>query len=168
MRLTSVQSVVGALNECGVAFVVVGGFAVVAHGYGRLTQDLDLVISLDAENVRRAFRALASLGYHPRVPVTADGFADPAQRAGWIEDKGMTVLNFHSDRHRETPVDIFVTEPFDFAEEYRRAMIAELSPGGKIPVLRLASLIRMKEQAGRPQDLADAAELRALDKEGGK
>ncbi|MEX2583653.1 MAG: hypothetical protein WD766_10280, partial [Gemmatimonadota bacterium] len=45
------------------------------------------------------------------------GFADPVHRARWIEEKGMTVLSFHSDRHRETPVDVFVAEPFDFAEE---------------------------------------------------
>ena len=45
------------------------------------------------------------------------GLGDPKQRQQWIEEKGMTVLNFHSDVHRETPVD-FVTAPFDFEEEY--------------------------------------------------
>src|SRR5512139_4094919 len=105
MKLTSVEAITRALNEAGVPFIVVGGLAVNAHGYGRATQDIDLVISLDPAAVRRAFQALASLGYGPRVPVTAEGFADPAQRARWMTEKGMTVLNFHSDRHRETPVD---------------------------------------------------------------
>ncbi|MEK6610330.1 MAG: hypothetical protein AABZ35_05370, partial [Gemmatimonadota bacterium] len=100
MKLASVEAVVRALNGADVPFIVVGGLAVNAHGYGRFTGDVDLVVQLRPEAIRRAFRALASLGYQPRVPVTADGFADPAQRARWIAEKGMTVLNFHSDRHR--------------------------------------------------------------------
>ena len=96
---------------------MVGGLAVNAHGFGRPTWDVDLVIRLEPDVIRRAFAALGSLGYAPRVPITADGFADPEQRRRWIKDKGMMVLNFYSDAHRETPVDVFVTEPFDFAED---------------------------------------------------
>jgi hypothetical protein len=40
------------------------------------------------EVVARAFAALAGLGYAPRVPVTAEGFGDPAQRRRWTEEKG--------------------------------------------------------------------------------
>lgn len=47
-----------------------------------------------------AFEALAKLGYRSTVPVTADQFADAAQRARWMRDNGMQVLNFSSDRHR--------------------------------------------------------------------
>jgi hypothetical protein len=162
VKLRSVEAVVRALNDAGVAYIVVGGLAVVAHGYGRTTWDVDLVIQLRPPSIFNAFRALASLGYRPRVPVTADGFADPEQRARWIAEKGMTVLNFHSDRHRETPVDVFVTEPFDFEEEYRRALVEEVSPGVAVRILRLEVLVRLKRDAGRPQDLADIAELRLL------
>lgn len=165
MKLASVVAVARALNESKTPFIVVGGFAVVAHGYGRQTQDLDLVIQLDAESVRSAFAALGSLGYRPRVPVTAEGFGDPAQRARWIAEKGMTVLNFHSDPHRETPVDMFVTEPFDFDEEYGSAIVEDIAPGVPIRVVRLKTLLRLKQRAGRPQDLADIAELRALNSE---
>lgn len=166
VKLASVEAIVRALNENRVAFIVVGGLAVVAHGYGRLTQDLDLVVRLESENVRRAFETLSGLGYRPRVPVTAEGLGDAAQRARWISEKGMTVLNFHSDRHRETPIDVFVVEPFDFVEEHRHARVAEIAPGAEVRIVRLETLIRMKERAGRPQDLADVAELRALDKGG--
>ena len=40
MKLTSIESIARALNGAGVPFLVVGGLAVVAHGYGRQTQDL--------------------------------------------------------------------------------------------------------------------------------
>ncbi len=162
MRRASFEAVVRALNAAGVPFLVAGGVAVIAHGYGRLTQDVDLVVRLDADSVRRAFEALGGLGYRPLVPVTADGFADAAQRAAWIAEKGMTVLNFHSDRHRETRVDVFVTEPFDFAEEHQLALVEEIAPGVPVRIVRLAALLRLKRAAGRPQDLADIAELTLL------
>ena len=130
MRAASLEAIVRALNEASVPFIVVGGLAVNAHGFGRYTVDVDLVIRLDAGAIQRTFAALASLGYRPRVPVTPEQFADPEQRAKWIRQKGMTVLNFHSDAHRDTPVDIFVSEPFDFAAEYRQSIspIVPLGP----------------------------------------
>ncbi len=38
------EPIFDALNEGGVRYVVVGGFAVVLHGHVRLTVDLDLVL----------------------------------------------------------------------------------------------------------------------------
>lgn len=160
MRLSTLEAVTEALDEAEVPFILVGGVAVVAHGYGRLTNDLDLVIRLRPHIVERAFDALASLGYRPLAPVTAAGFADPDQRRRWIEEKGMQVLSFQSDLHRETPVDVFVREPFDFEEEYRRALVEEIAPGRRVRIVRLETLLRLKDEAGRPQDVADAAELR--------
>lgn len=162
MKLASFEAIVRALNEAKVAFIVVGGLAVNAHGYGRHTWDVDLVLRLLPESIRSAFRALASVGYRPRVPITAEDFSDPEQRGRWIAEKGMTVLNFHSDAHRETPVDVFVTEPFDFDEEYRQASIEEVAPGVPVSILRLEALLELKRQAGRSQDLADIEELRLL------
>ncbi len=156
------KAVARALNDAGVPYIVVGGLAVNAHGYGRLTEDLGLVLKLAPEHVRAAFGALQSLGYEPRLPVTAKGFSDPAMRARWIAEKGMMVLNFYSDRHRETPVDVFAAEPFDFDEEYRQALVEEVATGVPIRVVRLRTLLRLKREAGRPQDLADVAELRLL------
>ena len=164
MRLASLERIVRALNESEVPFIVVGGLAVVAHGYGRQTQDLDLVIRLEPGVVRRAFAALAALGYHPRVPVTADMFADPRRRAQLIADKRMMVLGFHSERHRETPIDLFAAEPFDFAAEYAAALVEEAAPGAPMRIVRLATLLRLKRAAGRPQDAADVAELTRLNR----
>lgn len=162
MKLASFQAVVRALNDANVPFIVVRGIAVNAHGYGRQTWDVDLVIKLRPDVIQSAFRALESLGYRPRVPITAEGFGDAAQRARWIAEKGMAVLNFHSDGHRETPVDVFVSEPFDFDEEHRLALVEEMAPGVPVRILRLASLLKLKQDAGRPQDLADISELRLL------
>lgn len=167
MKVFSLEQVAEALNAAGVPFILVGGLAVNAHGYGRATADLDLVVRLTPEHIRAAFAALASLSYAPRVPVTADGFADPVQRQRWVADKGMQVLNFHSDRHRETPVDIFVQEPFDFDYEYGRAVVEHVAEGVPVRIVSLDTLLQMKAAAGRPQDLADIAELRSMRRGGG-
>ena len=55
------------LERADVRYLVAGGLAVVAHGYPRLTVDLDLVLALDPANTKRAFDALQSLGYYPTV-----------------------------------------------------------------------------------------------------
>jgi len=39
------------------------------------------------------------------------------------------VLNFFSDQHKSTSVDVFVTEPFDFDTEYDNALKGELARG---------------------------------------
>ncbi|MGB8341633.1 MAG: hypothetical protein WCE51_08585 [Chthoniobacterales bacterium] len=169
MKLASVAMILGALNEAGVRALVVGGLAVNAHGYLRFTNDADFAVELLPENIRRAFDALARLGYQPRVPITAAQFGDPAMRASWIRDKGMNVLQFASDAHRETPIDVFVIEPFDFDEEYRRALTdtVEIPSQAPVPVRYVAipALIAMKEAVGRPQDLDDIRHLRWIQEE---
>ncbi len=160
MKLTSIETIFRALNDAGVRYLVAGGLAVNAHGYLRLTNDVDLVVALDPKNIMQTFEALAALGYKPLVPITAEQFTDPALRRQWIDEKGMRVLNFLSDRHRETTVDIFVYEPFGFDSEYAAAMQGELLPGLHTRFVSIPALIRMKETANRPRDLDDIQHLR--------
>src|SRR5215203_3441926 len=108
MKLSSVAAILRALNAAHVRALVVGGLAVNAHGYIRFTKDADLAVELVPENIERTFAALAELGYQPRVPITATQFADPSLRQRWIREKEMKVLQFASDAHRETPIDVFV------------------------------------------------------------
>jgi hypothetical protein len=102
------------------------------------------------------------LGYLPLAPVTATDFADPAKRESWIREKNAVVFQLHSDRHRETRIDLFVSEPFDFEHEYRLAKSGELLPGLAARFVRIETLIRMKEAAGREKDLEDVRQLRLL------
>jgi hypothetical protein len=125
MKLASFEMLAKALEGEGVRYLIAGGLAVNAHGVLRFTKDLDLVIQLIPENISRAFSALEGLGYRPSVPVTATQFADAEQRREWLEQKGMQVLQFWSDSHRETPVDVFVDEPFSFDEEYERRFMGQ-------------------------------------------
>lgn len=160
MKLASFEALVAALEAGGVRYLVAGGLAVNAHGYLRFTKDVDFVVQLVPENIERAFAALGSLGYHPNVPVTSSQFADAGIRERWIRDKGMQVLQFWSDAHRETPIDMFVREPFAFDEEYERALIKPLHGSITVRFVSLPTLIKMKDAAGRPQDRIDMELLR--------
>lgn len=160
MKLSSFDAIVTTLEAASVRYLVAGGLAVNAHGYLRFTKDVDFVVQLVPDNIERAFAALETLGYHPIVPVTAAQFADPAVRSGWIRDKGMQVLQFWSDLHRETPIDMFVSEPFSFDEEYLRALVKPLHGVLAVRFVSIPTLIRMKEAAGRPQDRIDIENLR--------
>jgi hypothetical protein len=163
MEVRSIESIVGALNEAGVRYLVVGGLAVNAHGYERLTRDVDLVIGLEPGNITLGLKTLFAIGYTPAIPVTAEEFADPGRREKWRTDKNMLVLKLWSDGHRRTPIDVFVYEPFDFEREYATAKRVPIASGLAAPVIGYAGLLDMKTKAGREKDLADVAALRKLD-----
>jgi hypothetical protein len=162
MEKGSVEVIVGALNRAGVRYLVAGGLAVVAHGYVRFTADVDLIVDLERANVDRAIRAFGSLGYRPRAPVPFEQFADPAAREHWVRDKGLTVFSLYSSEHPATEVDLFVELPLDFEAAHRDASWMEIAPGLSASFLALADLLRLKRQAGRPQDLLDVEKLNAI------
>lgn len=158
MKLASFAALVAALEKAGVRYLVAGGLAVNAHGYLRFTKDVDVVIQLVPDNIGRAFAALTALGYRPTVPITPAQFANAALRESWIRDKGMQVLQFWSDAHRETPVDLFVREPFVFDEEFMRSLVKPLGTAA-VHFVSISTLIRMKQEAGRTQDRIDIEQL---------
>ncbi|TAK53352.1 MAG: hypothetical protein EPO25_10995 [Gammaproteobacteria bacterium] len=160
MRLQSVEIILEALAAAAVRYLIAGGLAVNAHGYLRFTKDVDLVIELEPDNLRAALEALGRLGYRPAVPVPLAQFADPVRRESWVREKGMQVFQLWSDAHPETSVDLFVTMPFDFGQEYDRALVKPLREGLPVRFVSIPTLIRMKELAGRSQDLIDIEHLR--------
>jgi hypothetical protein len=162
----SVGTIVEALNQAGVRYLVAGGLAVVAHGVVRFTADMDVVLDPGTEAMRRAIAALAALGYRPRAPVDFGDLADPEKRAEWLREKGLTVFSAFSPEHQATEVDLFVEPPFDFEAVYSRASRFEVAPGVEATFVGVRDLIAMKRRAGRPQDLRDAEDLESLQEPG--
>jgi hypothetical protein len=163
MEVRSVEAIVRALNDARVQYLIVGGLAVNAHGYERFTKDVDLVIGLEWENIVRGLNALLAIGYQIRIPITPAQFADPALREDWRREKNMVVLQLWSDAHFRTPIDVFVYEPFDFQAELARALQLSLADGLLAPVVSYETLLKLKQAAGRSQDLADIEKLHKLD-----
>lgn len=159
MNQYSIEAIIQALNEDEVKYLVVGGLAVVAHGYVRFTADVDLILDLQVDNLSRAVVALQRLGYSPRAPVKFEEFIDASKRAQWIQEKQLTVFSLFSPRHPLTEVDLFVENLLDFDRAYARAMRQEMKPGLTVTFIALLDLLNLKRQAGRPQDLMDIEHL---------
>lgn len=77
------EPVIRALNEAQVRYVVVGGLAVVLHGYARFTVDLDLAVDLSPPEAAKVIDAMLALDLYPTAPIDPEGFADAATREVW-------------------------------------------------------------------------------------
>jgi hypothetical protein len=150
-----------ALEKREVRYLVVGGVAVVLHGFPRFTADLDLIVALHRPNATAAMDALSTLAYRPRAPVAAVDFADPVKRREWIEDKGLVVFSLWSPEHPATEVDVFVEEPFPFDEAFARAERIQLATSS-VMVASIPDLIELKRRAGRRKDQDDIEKLREI------
>ena len=127
-------------------FVVVGGWAVAAHGHGRATDDLDVLVRPTAENARRVFGALEAFGAPVRNhEVTAELF----ERAEYGYRMGRKPLLI------EVLTTIDGVSFDDAAADPVHGPIAEL----RVPFIGLDALLANKRAAGRPKDLADVAVL---------
>lgn len=79
----------------------------------------------------------------------------------WVREKGLTVFSLWSDRFPATEIDLFVDEPFPFAEAWSRALNAPVQ-GITIHVASIDDLIALKRNAGRAKDLDDVSALEAI------
>lgn len=149
------------LDSNGVRYVVVGGVAVVLHGFARLTVDIDLVIDLEAGNVLRCIDTLQARGLRPLVPVDARQFADPNIRREWIETRNLQVFTMRDERNPLLVVDLFAEEPLPFEQLWTAATVIRLH-GHDIRVASPHHLIAMKRAAGRAQDLQDIEKLERI------
>lgn len=162
MQRHSIDAVFRGLHESHCRFLVVGGLAVVTHGYVRFTADVDLVVDLEPQNLHSFIAALESLGYRSRASVPFSAFADPDNRRRWVEEKGLTVFSLNSPRHPATEIDLFVESPFNFKDAWERSTVAEFAEGIPTRVVGLDDLVSMKRKAGRPKDLDDLRQLERL------
>jgi len=138
-----------ALAAEGVDYVLVGGVAVNLHGIVRATEDADLFVRPDADNVARLRRALLS--------VTGDRDVEGIR----AEDLGgaYPIVRYVSPDGRLT-VDILARLGERFAYDDLEAEMVQLD-GVDVRVATPATLWRMKRDTVRPVDAEDAARLQA-------
>jgi len=136
------------LFAANVRFLVVGGYATIAHGYTRATDDLDIWIEPVRENARRALEALARFGTDV-ADLSVDNLADPYSffRIGGDEGRKIDVIGH--------------VEGLEFGACHRDRYETEFL-GLDVPFLGLRDLIHNKVAVGRHKDLADVEGLRAF------
>jgi len=133
-----------ALNAEGVRYVLIGGFAVILHGFVRSTKDIDLLIDAAPENVQRLKRAMAVLPDNA-IALIADDEVEK-YRVVRIAD--------------EIVVDLMkVACGIDYARAADDGVEIKIVEGVPIPIARKELLIETK-QTVRPSDAADVQFLR--------
>ena len=144
-RPEDVARVCRALNAAGARYVLIGGFAVIAHGAVRTTQDIDLLIDDAPDNVRLVKGAL-------------DVLADRAAREVRDEDVRTYMVVRIAD---EIVVDLMGQAcGVRYEDAVADTETVEIE-GVPVPIAGTATLIRTK-QTDRASDIADRQFLEAL------
>lgn len=144
-----------AFKALKVDYAVTGGYAVSLHGAVRSTLDIDIVIPYTLKSYENAESALLSLGLMSRIPVKAQEIFH--FRDEYLKNRNLKAWGFvHPDRPSEM-VDIVITHDLSALK-----VISVDIQGLEIPILDKKSLIKMKEEAGRPQDMEDISALKRL------
>lgn len=132
------------LNEAGVEYLLIGGYAVGYHGYPRTTADMDVWVALSADNASRL------VGVFHRF-----GMADPKLTPDLFLQHGKII------RMGVPPMRIEVLTEIDgvsFAECFAAREVVTLD-GQKINLISLAHLRKNKQASGRHKDLDDLEHL---------
>ncbi len=134
-----------------VKFILIGGYAVIYHGYERLTGDMDIWLEPDNDNRKRLLTALAAFGIEDEdvKRVAETNFTEPQV---FFIGKVPRRIDFLT---RITGVDFneaIEKVNFFFMQEY------------KIPVIHYHHLLASKKNTGRLKDEADIEELQRINK----
>ena len=133
------------LNDRGIDYMVIGAVALLAHGYPRFTEDIDLVMT--AEGLQKFHEELVGLGYTPAFPGARKRLRSTTDN---VTIKVMTTGEYPGDG-KPKPVSMRV--PADASTEIDGIRFVTLE---KLIELKLASGISASD---RLKDLADVQEL---------
>ena len=129
------------LLDNGVKFLLVGAYAMGAHGYPRATGDIDIWVEPSAENSARVYCSVAAFGASLHE-IDETTFAT----LGVVFQIGVAPRR----------IDIITTiSGVGFDDAYQQGQIVEME-GLSIPILSLGDLIKNKRATGRDKDRLDA------------
>jgi len=132
------------LNDNGVRYLVIGGYAVALHGYPRYTKDIDIWIQMTPRNAKKMVAALDQFGLGSLGLKAAD-FLVPDQ---------IVQLGYPPSR-----IDLITTPPgIDFNTCYA-SRVETMIDNVTVNFIDLENLKKSKRAAGRLQDLADLENL---------
>jgi hypothetical protein len=140
------------LGRHSVDFMIVGGEAVIFHGYPRLTGDVDILYRLTPDNTRRLYAALRDFW---------GGGVPGIQSSSSLNHDGI-IVQFGVPPNRIDLINRMDGVRFDEAADGAVTVILEgLAPPTVCRFIGIDELIRNKIAAGRPKDLDDVRFLKA-------
>jgi hypothetical protein len=150
MMEPSFEKLLVLLADANVDFVLVGGLAVSLQGYVRFTEDVDLLIDANPDNVMRLLKTLETYG---------EGFARELSPLDFTVDEGAVRI---VEEVEQCQIDLFtVISGRKFPDVVKDADTFQIQ-GREIRYASKSSLIGWKEKSGRDKDKLDASALRRL------
>lgn len=159
MAELDIQAILRELVEGGVEFLLIGGVAVGYHGYVRATKDVDVVPASDRENLERLAAVLRRLDAEVEGAGDFDEgeLPDPREPEA-LELGGNWVLATKLGR-----LDVMQwIGDWELWGELSPAAIEEQIDDLPIKIVGYDDLVKLKELAGRPEDLTDLKHLREV------
>ena len=152
-----------ALTDHEVEFIVVGGYAVAAHGFARATKDIDICPDPGDDNLSRLAAAITELEATPIGLEEFEGEFDLNPDLDGLRMGGNWTLMTKHGR-----LDVMQTFSFEGAGDGEGGY-ADLAPhavartflGHRVRFCSYDDLLRMKRAAGRAQDKVDVETLKA-------
>jgi len=134
-----------ALNDAGAHYVLIGGFAVVAHGASRFTKDIDLLVDEAPDNIARVKQGLSVLADNAAAQVADSDVRDHTV----VRVVDEVIIDLMGRACGLTYADVAADmEWLDLA-------------GVRVPVASPSALVRTKDTY-RPQDVIDRSFLHQL------
>jgi len=134
------------LNAKGVKYLVIGGYAVAAHGHPRNTKDIDIWFEMSESNAERLMAVLHDFGFGA-LDITRTDFLTP----DWTVQLG----------YPPNRIDLISSpDGVDFTDCYLTRTVIRID-GVEVNFIDLEHLKQNKRAAGRKQDLADVEALSA-------
>lgn len=137
------------LERDNIRYVVIGGVAVVLHGYVRPVADLDMAVDPAPREASRVMHALALAGFAPSLPLPLSL---------------LTVMRMFDSSGLE--IDVFVRPHVPFDELWSKSERVKVGESSVARITSLEHLLRAKRIDGRPRDLLDIEGLLALEVHG--
>ncbi|MEI6149874.1 MAG: nucleotidyltransferase [bacterium] len=153
--MDNLSSLLERLIRHKVEFVVVGGFAAVAHGSTLVTLDVDVCCDFTARNILKLQDAVRDL--HPVHRMTPQRLPLSLTTRSC---EGLKNLYLDTDAGQLDCLGAILGIG-DFPEVKRRSVVIRL-PFGRCRLLALDALIEAKKAMGRPRDKESVLQLRAI------
>ena len=153
--MSFVEKVCRCLEENKISYALVGGYAVALHGAPRGTIDVDFIIRFEEQDFINLQVALDSIGLKPRLPVTAKQIFQ--FRKEYIEQRNLIAWSFVNPNNPIEMVDIIITKNLADC-----STISKNLGNITVKIISKKELIKMKQVAGRAQDLLDIKALERL------
>jgi len=152
---SDIQDFLRLLSANHVRYVIVGGEAVIYHGFARLTGDIDIFFEPTAKNVQNLYRALKTF-WRGSIP--------GLQSAQELLSPGV-IIQFGVPPNRIDLVSLITGVPFRDAWSSRSRVEVKIKKRVcSVYFIGLDQLIKNKEAIRRPKDLEDLAYLRTAKK----